>query len=83
MNETIATTNNFLNLVLILIGVLDVLDVLDVLRQRLHDNDRIVKAKNHKVFCLQEIYKQKWRTTEKSLGLRFKNDFFLNPAHPK
>ena len=49
MNETIATTNNFLNIVLILIGVFD------VLRQRLHDNDRIVKAKNRKVFCLQEI----------------------------
>ena len=31
----------------------------DVLRQRLHDNDRIVKAKNRKVFCLQEILKQK------------------------
>ena len=40
---------NFLNIVLILIGVFD------VLRQRLHDNDRIVKAKNRKVFCLQEI----------------------------
>ncbi len=49
MNETIATTNNFLNIVLILIRVFD------VLRQRLHDNDRIVKAKNRKVFCLQEI----------------------------
>ena len=77
MNETIATTNNYLNIVLILIRVFD------VLRQRLHDNDRIVKAKNRKVFCLQEILKQKWRTTEKSLGLRFKNGFFLNPAHPK
>ena len=44
---------NFLNIVLILIGVFD------VLRQRLHDNDRIVKAKNRKVFCLQEILKQK------------------------
>ena len=44
---------NFLNIVLILIGVLD------VLRQRLHDNDRIVKAKNGKVFCLQKILKQK------------------------
>ena len=66
MNETMAITNNFLNIVLILIGVLD------VLRQRLHDNDRIVKAKNHKVFCLQEILKQEWRTTEKNLGLRFK-----------
>jgi len=30
-----------------------------VLRQRLHDNDRIVKEKNLKVFCLQEILKQK------------------------
>ena len=45
---------NFLNIVLTLIGVFD------VLRQRLHDNDRIVKAKNRKVFCLQEILKQKW-----------------------
>ncbi len=53
MNETIATTNNFLNIVLILIRVFD------VLRQRLHDNDRIVKEKNLKVFCLQEILKQK------------------------
>ena len=44
---------NFLNIVLILIRVFD------VLRQRLHDNDRIVKAKNRKVFCLQEILKQK------------------------
>ena len=44
---------NFLNIVLILIGVFD------VMRQRLHDNDRIVKAKNRKVFCLQEIFKQK------------------------
>ena len=44
---------NFLNIVLILIGVFN------VLRQRLHDNDRIVKAKNRKVFCLQEILKQK------------------------
>ena len=44
---------NFLNIVLILIGVFE------VLRQRLHDNDRIVKAKNRKVFCLQEILKQK------------------------
>ena len=44
---------NFLNIVLILIGVFD------VLRQRLHDNERIVKAKNRKVFCLQEILKQK------------------------
>ena len=77
MNETIATTNNFLNIVLILIRVFD------VLRQRLHDNDPIVKAKNRKVFCLQEILKQKKRTTEKSLGLRFKKCFFLNPAHPK
>ena len=67
---------NFLNIVLILIGVFD------VLRQRLHDNDRIVKAKNRKVFCLQEFLKYKWRTTEKSLGLRFKNSFFLNLAHP-
>ena len=44
---------NFLNIVLTLIGVFD------VLRQRLHDNDRIVKAKNRKVFCLQKILKQK------------------------
>ena len=44
---------NFLNIVLALIGVFD------VLRQRLHDNDRIVKAKNRKVFCLQKILKQK------------------------
>ena len=44
---------NFLNIVLTLIGVFD------VLRQRLHDNDRIVKAKNRKVFYLQEILKQK------------------------
>ena len=58
--------SKFLYIVIILIGVFD------VLRQRLHDNDRIVKAKNRKVFCLQEILKQKWRTTEKSLGLRFK-----------
>ena len=43
---------NFLNIVLTLIGVFD------VLRQRLHDNDGIVKAKNRKVFCLQEILKQ-------------------------
>ena len=43
----------FLNIVLILIRVFD------VLRQRLHDNDRIVKAKNDKVFCLQKILKQK------------------------
>ena len=42
-----------LNIVLILIRVFD------VLRQRLHDNDRIVKAKNGKVFCLQKILKQK------------------------
>ena len=56
---------NFLNIVLTLIGVFD------VLRQRLHDNDQFVKAKNRIVFCLQEILKQKWRTTEKSLGLRF------------
>ena len=56
----------FLNIVLTLIGVFD------VLRQRLHDNNQIVKAKNRKVFCLQEILKQKWRTTEKSLGLKFK-----------
>ena len=55
----------FLNIVLTLIGVFD------VLRQRLHDNNQIVKAKNRKVFCLQEILKQKWRTTEKSLGLKF------------
>ena len=52
---------NFLNIVLTLIGVFD------VLRQRLHDNDRIVKAKNRKVFCLQEILKQKWRTKKKVL----------------
>ena len=44
---------NFLKIVLTLIGVFD------VLRQRLHDNDRIVKAKNGKVFCLQKILKQK------------------------
>ena len=44
---------NFLNIVLTLIGVFD------VLRQRLHDNNQIVKAKNRKVFCLQEILKQK------------------------
>ena len=50
MNETIATTNNFLNILL---------RVFDVLRQRLHDNDRIVKAKNREVFCLQEILKHK------------------------
>ena len=49
MKKTMATTNNFLNIVLILIGVFD------VLRQRQHDNDRIVKAKNRKVFSLQEI----------------------------
>ena len=53
MNETIASTNNFLKIVLILIRVFD------VLRQSLHDHDRIVKAKNRKVFCLQEIFKQK------------------------
>ena len=40
---------NFLNIVLILIRVFD------VLRQRLHDNDQFVKAKNRKVFSLQEI----------------------------
>ena len=40
---------NFLIIVLILIRVFD------VLRQRLHDNDRIVKAKNRKVFCLQKF----------------------------
>ncbi len=57
---------NFINIVLTLIGVFD------VLRQRLHDNDHFVKAKNCIVFCLQEILKQKWRTTDKSLGLRFK-----------
>ena len=57
---------NFLNIVLILIRVFD------VLRQRLHDNNQIVKAKNRKVFCLQEFLKQYWRITEKSLGLRFK-----------
>ena len=44
---------NFLNIVLTLIGVLD------VLRQRLHDKDQFVKAKNRKVFCLKEILKQK------------------------
>ena len=78
MNETIATTNNFLNIVLILIGVLD------VLRQRLHDNDRIVKAKNRKVFCVQEFLKQKWRTTEKKSWFEIQEMiFFLNPAHPK
>ena len=44
---------NILNIVLTLIGVFD------VLRQRLHDNDRIIKAKNRKVFCLQKILKQK------------------------
>ena len=42
---------NFLNIILILIGVFD------VLRQRLHDNDQVVKTKNRKVFCLQEILK--------------------------
>ena len=62
---------NFLNIVLTLIGVFD------VLRQRLHDNDQFVKAKNRKVFCFQEILKQKWRTTEKSLGLRFKKWIFF------
>ena len=56
---------NFLNIVLTLIGVFD------VLRQRLHDNDQFVKVKNCIVFCLQEILKQKGRSTEKSLGLRF------------
>ena len=61
MNETMATTNNFLNIVLILIGVFD------VLRQRLHDNDRIVKAKNHKVFCLQEILKKSGELLKKIL----------------
>ena len=66
MNETMATTNNFLNIVLILIGVLD------VLRQRLHDNDRIVKAKNRKVFCLQEFFKTKVGEIVKFRGLRFK-----------
>ena len=40
---------NFLNIVLTLIGVFD------VLRQRLHDNDQFVKAKNRKMFSLQEI----------------------------
>ncbi len=52
---------NFLNIVLTLIGVFD------VLRQRLHDNDQFVKAKNRIVFCLQEILKQKWRTKKKVL----------------
>ena len=67
---------NFLNIVLILIGVFD------VLRQRLHDNDRIVKAKNRKVFCLQKILKQNWRTTDKSLGLRFKKEFNSKSRSP-
>ena len=67
---------NFLNIVLTLIGVFD------VLRQRLHDNNQIVKAKNRKVFCLQEILKQKWRTTEKSLGLRFKKEFYSKSRSP-
>ena len=40
---------NFLNIDLTLIGVFD------VLRQRLHDNDHFVKAKNRIVFCLLEI----------------------------
>ena len=70
MNETIATTNNFLNIVLIMIRVFD------VLRQRLHDNDRIVKAKNRKVFYLQGFLKYKWKMTDKSLGLRFKKEFY-------
>ena len=52
---------NFLNIVLTLIGVFD------VLRQRLHDNDRIVKAKNRKVFCLQEILKQNGELLKKVL----------------
>ena len=39
----------FLNIVLTMIGVFD------VLRQRLHDNDWIVKVKNRNVFCLLEI----------------------------
>ncbi len=52
---------NFLNIVLTLIGVFD------VPMQRLHDNDQFAKAKNRKVFCLQEILKQKWRTKKKVL----------------
>ena len=42
-------SHNFLNIVLILIRVFD------VLRQRLNDNDQFVKAKNRKVFSLQDI----------------------------
>ena len=52
---------NFLNIVLTLIGVFD------VLRQRLHDNDRIVKAKNGKVFCLQKILKKTGERLKKVL----------------
>ena len=52
---------NFLNIVLTLIGVFD------VLRQRLHDNDQFVKAKNRKVFCLQEILKQNGELLKKVL----------------
>ena len=52
---------NFLNIVLILIRVFD------VLRQRLHDNDRIVKAKNRKVFCLQEFLKKTGERLKKVL----------------
>jgi len=40
---------NFLNIVLTLIGVFD------VLRQTLHDNDRIVKAKNAKCFVSKKF----------------------------
>ena len=68
MNETIATTNNFLNIVLTLIGVFD------VLRQRLHDNDRIVKAKNRKVFCLQKILKQKFKINKYEVFLSLSDE---------
>ena len=67
----------FLNIVLTLIGVFD------VLRQRLHDNDRIVKAKNRKVFCLQEILKQNGELRKKSWFEIQEMNFFLNPTHPK
>ena len=40
---------NFLNIVLTLIGVFD------VLRQRLHDNNQIVKAKNPKCFVSKKF----------------------------
>ena len=53
MNPLGGQSPKFLNIVLTLIGVFD------VLRQRLNDNNQIVKAKNRKVFCLQEILKQK------------------------